>query len=366
MSGLVKAKKYDWKDSNLALFGSDTEKQVKKESAESEPAWAGAGTEVGLKIWRIEQFQVKDWEESEYGKFYNGDSYIVLNTYKEGDSDALLYDVHFWIGKNSSQDEYGTAAYKTVELDTFLDDAAVQHREVQGHESDLFKSYFPEGITTMEGGAKTGFRHVEPEEYRPRLLHFSGQKRNITIREIPLCRDLVKSSDVYILDKGLKLFQFNGADCSKDEKFKAMQYLIKLKGERGNADSETLDEAETSSSHEFFDSLTDSVPEENDSDDEDDDDDNVLYRYSSGSFDKVKEGEPVTRDDLADDDVFVFDSGKEVFVVVGKNASTEEKRNGLPYAHTYLCIHDEKRFGRPVTVVTTGQRCPALDAALAA
>ncbi len=28
MSGLVKAKKYDWKDSNLALFGSDTEKQV--------------------------------------------------------------------------------------------------------------------------------------------------------------------------------------------------------------------------------------------------------------------------------------------------------------------------------------------------
>lgn len=29
MSGLVKAKQYDWKDSNLALFGSDTEKQVK-------------------------------------------------------------------------------------------------------------------------------------------------------------------------------------------------------------------------------------------------------------------------------------------------------------------------------------------------
>ena len=28
MAGLVKAKKYDWKDSNLALFGSDTEKQV--------------------------------------------------------------------------------------------------------------------------------------------------------------------------------------------------------------------------------------------------------------------------------------------------------------------------------------------------
>lgn len=30
MSGRVKPKKFDWKDSNLALFGSDTEKNVRK------------------------------------------------------------------------------------------------------------------------------------------------------------------------------------------------------------------------------------------------------------------------------------------------------------------------------------------------
>ena len=28
MAGLVKAKKYDWKDSNLALFGTDTERNA--------------------------------------------------------------------------------------------------------------------------------------------------------------------------------------------------------------------------------------------------------------------------------------------------------------------------------------------------
>ena len=44
------------------------------------------------------------------------------------------------------QDEYGTAAYKTVELDTYLDDKPIQHREVEGHESELFLSYFRAGI----------------------------------------------------------------------------------------------------------------------------------------------------------------------------------------------------------------------------
>lgn len=55
--------------------------------------------------------------------------YVCLNTF------TLFCIVKF-------QDEYGTAAYKTVELDTFLNDAPIQHREVEGHESELFKSYF--------------------------------------------------------------------------------------------------------------------------------------------------------------------------------------------------------------------------------
>lgn len=85
---LRKAKKYDWKDSNMALFGSDTEKKVKKESAETEPAWKGAGQAVGLQIWRIVKFKVTDWPKEDYGKFYDGDSYIILNTYKKPESEV--------------------------------------------------------------------------------------------------------------------------------------------------------------------------------------------------------------------------------------------------------------------------------------
>ncbi|WAR30303.1 GELS1-like protein [Mya arenaria] len=117
-------------------------------AAETEPAWRIAGRKPGLQIWRIV-------------------------TYKDQGSDILKYDVHFWIGKYSTQ---------TVELDTYLDDRPIQHREVQGHESKLFKSYF-KTIELLRGGADSGFRHVEAEAYQSRLLHFHGDKRHVEIAE---------------------------------------------------------------------------------------------------------------------------------------------------------------------------------------
>lgn len=36
----------------------------------------------------------------------------------------------------------------------------------------------------MKGGCKTGFRHVEPTEYKPRLLLVSGRRKNVSVVEV--------------------------------------------------------------------------------------------------------------------------------------------------------------------------------------
>jgi len=135
--GLVHLKEYDIKDSNVELIGSDIDHRVKYSSAASEPAWndGQVGVEPGLHVWRIENFEVVPWPRDQYGTFYDGDSYIVLHSYKLGSKDSqeaqLGHDVFFWLGTHTSQDEAGTAAYKTVELDEFLHGAATQHRELR-------------------------------------------------------------------------------------------------------------------------------------------------------------------------------------------------------------------------------------------
>lgn len=55
-------------------------------------------------------------------------------------------DIHYWIGKASSQDEQGAAAVYVTQLDEHLGGAPVQRREVQGHESPSFRAYFKNGL----------------------------------------------------------------------------------------------------------------------------------------------------------------------------------------------------------------------------
>ena len=240
----------NWQDTNLSLFGSDIEKKCKEAASDSEPQWDGAGVKVGLQVWRIEQFRVKPWPTRKYGRFHVGDSYIILNTYvkePEVNPDKLAWDVHFWIGSESSQDEYGTAAYKTVELDDKLRDAAVQHREVQEAESALFLGYFGgKQIMYLAGGVASGFKTVEAETRATRLLWVKGRAGNLLIKEVKLRRDAMNSGDVFILDAEEGIWQWSGKHSNAHERSKAAAFCAGLKADRGGKVAvATLVEGET-------------------------------------------------------------------------------------------------------------------------
>ncbi|KAF2587874.1 hypothetical protein F2Q70_00041055 [Brassica cretica] len=181
----------------------------------------------GTEIWRIENFQPVLVPKSEHGKFYMGDTYIVLQT-TQNKAGTYLFDIHFWIGKDTSQDEAGTAAVKTVELDAGLGGRAVQHREIQGHESDKFLSYFKPCIIPLEGGVASGFKKLEEEEFETRLYTCKG-KRAVHLKQVPFARSSLNHDDVFILDTKEKIYQFNGANSNIQERAKALAVVQYLK-----------------------------------------------------------------------------------------------------------------------------------------
>jgi gelsolin len=224
-------------DSNIALFGSDLEHQVKKTAAQSEKQWlefkkqllSNVPQSKNLWIWRIEKFHVVPWPQELYGQFYNGDSYIVCNV-EYANGRPTNYDLHFWIGSKSTVDEAGAAAYKTVELDTFLDNVPVQHRELQTMESDLFKSYF-KNFSILEGGIESGFHHVPlPEEgCGVKFYHVVGH----TIKPFDEALAMgVTEDDVYIMDLGKKVYVYEGANSSHLERYTAAYAIERMNSHR--------------------------------------------------------------------------------------------------------------------------------------
>jgi len=67
-------------------------------------------------------------------------------------------------------DEVGAAAIKIVELDAALRGRVIQYREVQGHETEKFLSYFKPCIIPQQGGAASGFKHDEAEEHKTTVV----------------------------------------------------------------------------------------------------------------------------------------------------------------------------------------------------
>ncbi|TKY62623.1 Villin-2 protein [Spatholobus suberectus] len=321
-----------------------------------DPAFQGVGQKVGTEIWRIENFQPVPLPRSEYGKFYMGDSYIILQT-AQGKGGAYFYDIHFWIGKDTSQDEAGTAAIKTVELDASLGGRAVQHREIQGHESDKFLSYFKPCIIPLEGGVASGFRKPEEEEFETRLYVCRG-KRVVRIKQVPFARSSLNHDDVFILDTQNKIYQFNGANSNIQERAKALEViqLLKEKYHEGKCDVAIVDDGKLdteSDSGEFWVLFggfapigkkvigdDDIVPETTPA---------QLYSIADGEV-KPVEGE-LSKSLLENSKCYLLDCGAEVFVWVGRVTQVEERKAACQEAEEFITSQKRPKSTRITRII---------------
>ncbi|KAH8691441.1 hypothetical protein BGW36DRAFT_388321 [Talaromyces proteolyticus] len=363
--GLVHLKEYDIKDSNVELIGSDIDHKVKYNSAATEPAWNDGqiGTQAGLHIWRIENFHVVPLPKNQYGQFYDGDSYIVLYSYTVKDNDGgaadkLGHEIFFWLGSKTSQDEAGTAAYKTVELDEFLHGAATQHREVQQYPSEEFVALFPR-LSIKSGGVASGFRHVEeetPKEITTLLRIFkhpaAGRAGSLIVHEVePTWRSL-DDNDVFVLDKGEKIWVWQGNKSSPMEKAKAAQVVHDLTLAK-HIDVEVLSQAEARSKIvvdllggrdvdqlSFQSARPLQATGHGDSKSDVSSRPKRLLRISDASgqvlFELVKEGQSIRPSDLDGKDIFVFDTGKKIWVWEGSHATRSEKASWIQFTQAYV------------------------------
>lgn len=122
---------------------------------------------------------------------------------------------------SSSKDESGAAAILAVALDDQLGGDPVQYREVQDHESELFLSYFKNGVRYLPGGVSSGFTHVDRDAFEKRLFHIKG-KRNIRVKQVDLTVASMNKGDCFILDTGREIFVYVGTKSKNVERLKAI------------------------------------------------------------------------------------------------------------------------------------------------
>jgi len=347
------------KDSNCAGIGSKADKDLRKQAASGEPAWQGVGQQLGVQIWRIEKFQVVPWPHPEYGKFHKGDSYILLHTTKRPFSLKNSFDIYFWLGSQTTQDEQGTAAYKTVELDDFLDGAAQQHREVEGFESKEFLGIFPSGIQYLEGGIESGFRHAGPRAFIAKLLQVRRSKgcASVRVKEVPLGRHSLNEGDAFILDAGPAIYVWFGQQANAFEKHMASTTAENMARERGGQSS-VMDW--TSTPEQFWALLggPGSITSADEGDQEVDTPigEGILYKFSDDSG-TLMMGEiarnRISHKMLESSNTFILDTMSELYVWLGNQTSEPERQLAVPTALQVLAMQN-RPSSTPIKVFREG------------
>ena len=331
------------------------ENLLKYMGLKKEDNWKGCGSEPGLEIWRIEKGEAAAWPKEQYGNFYSGDSFIILHTAK--DVDHFDYNIHLWIGDKSQKEEAAVAQYKIVELDEYLKGDTVMFFESEGNESPTFLSYF-KIFTILEGGVtpsiiKPGKLMVNCGAFMPKLFHIHGRGNTVHSKQIPINMENLDEKDVFVLDAGLKVFNWRGKNSTGFEKMQGTIVSNKIWEERNKMPE--LISIEQGENNTDFSQLMEKYKEDVKKEDEPccEGKKKLMWLHEDNgkiSFEEV----PFAKASLKSEDIFIIDDIHSIYVWVGNGASKSERRFSMVYAKRYL-TNEGKNANCPIVTVREGK-----------
>ena len=242
----------------------------------------------------------------------------------------------------------------------------VQHRQVEGHETDKFLSYFDGGIEYLNGGIESGFNHVEPTEDEPFLFRVKG-KKNISLTQVPLKKSSLNAGDSFILHVNPgHVWCWHGREARPMEKVKCNQWAENMCTlgtatvlDQGDGDEEYTDfwahlgdDGEIGPNQDDDEGITEFSP--------------LLFRVDGDAteeLEQVASGSPIQKtskvvaclqkDALDSGDVFLMDSGWELYVWIGSGADHGEKLAAMAAADRYAKM-EPRALQLPVHILKEG------------
>jgi hypothetical protein len=196
------------------------------------------------------------------------------------------------------------------------------------------------------------------------LLHISGYQKHVQVYQVPLKVESLNDHDAFVLDAGLKIWQFNGTKSSAWEKRKANAIIDELSVSRNGKSQKSyvIDGLQDKGSPlieefwGFFGGRPDAINDEEEAKEVPQVELSLHHISDASGVTEIKEvgRGKLDKSKLNSDDAFILDAGGQLFVWIGKNSTKNEKREAMAYAVRYL--GDQGRAADvPIARVIDGQ-----------
>jgi len=313
---------------------------------------------TGVKeVFRVQMFDLVPVPEEQHGTFFSGDCYLVLYAYSNGSKDN--YIIYYWLGGDSSTDEQGTAALRTIELDDRLGGLPVQVRVVEGKEPAHFLAMFGGKMTIFQGGSASAFDGESatssgiPSSY---LLQVRGSSE-LSCKAVQehWSAESLNTNDCFVVVSPTDVIIWAGKGSTGDERD-----VAKMIASQRNPDPEFVFEGQEKKDFwtliggkkPYFDQKVakqdENVPEPR------------LFQVSNATGNiTVEELVDFSQEDMISEDVMLLDAGHTIFGWLGAHSNKQEQQETVRIAKEYLESCPNERDGdTPIIVIKQGVEPP--------